>query len=290
MLHPPGPSEFEPQTCFARAPLRRRRGRLPARGPDADRRRRRSRRRGDAAGGEAAAGSEAPNIVMIMTDDQAKSTMSPEVMPNLYTKLMAAGTTLLRLHRHDAALLPLAGRLHDRPVRPQQRHPAQLLPRPAGEEERAPDLAAAAGLLDRPRRQVPERLRGGRARPGRRRPGVGSLVHAARAPQVLRLEGLQERRGRPLRDRRQGPGDDRDQQVRRQLDRAPGQEEGPVLPAGRLLRAAHGARPRHALPGRPRAGGPRTRASTTAIRSRTRRASTRPTSRRCRPSSATSRC
>ena len=34
-----------------------------------------------------------PNIVMIMTDDQAKSTMSPEVMPNLYTKLMAAGTS-----------------------------------------------------------------------------------------------------------------------------------------------------------------------------------------------------
>ena len=34
-----------------------------------------------------------PNIVMIMTDDQAKSTMSPEVMPNLYTKLKAAGTS-----------------------------------------------------------------------------------------------------------------------------------------------------------------------------------------------------
>lgn len=34
-----------------------------------------------------------PNIVMIMTDDQAKSTMSPEVMPNLYSKLMANGTT-----------------------------------------------------------------------------------------------------------------------------------------------------------------------------------------------------
>ena len=30
---------------------------------------------------------------MVMTDDQAKSTMSPEVMPNLYTKLMADGTT-----------------------------------------------------------------------------------------------------------------------------------------------------------------------------------------------------
>ena len=34
-----------------------------------------------------------PNIVMIMTDDQAKSTMRPEVMPNLYTKLKAAGTS-----------------------------------------------------------------------------------------------------------------------------------------------------------------------------------------------------
>jgi len=36
---------------------------------------------------------ERPNIVMVMTDDQAKSTIAPEVMPNLYSKLMANGTT-----------------------------------------------------------------------------------------------------------------------------------------------------------------------------------------------------
>ncbi len=37
--------------------------------------------------------SKRPNIVMVMTDDQAKSTISPEVMPNLTSKLMAQGTT-----------------------------------------------------------------------------------------------------------------------------------------------------------------------------------------------------
>ena len=50
-------------------------------------------------------------------------------MPNLYAKLIAAGDDVHRLHRHDAALLPLAGDAADRPVRPQQRRPAQLLPR-----------------------------------------------------------------------------------------------------------------------------------------------------------------
>lgn len=34
-----------------------------------------------------------PNIVMIMTDDQSKSELSPEVMPNLYSKLISAGTS-----------------------------------------------------------------------------------------------------------------------------------------------------------------------------------------------------
>lgn len=34
-----------------------------------------------------------PNIVVVVTDDQARSTMSPEVMPNLYSKLIANGTT-----------------------------------------------------------------------------------------------------------------------------------------------------------------------------------------------------
>jgi arylsulfatase A-like enzyme len=34
-----------------------------------------------------------PNIVVVVTDDQARATMSPEVMPNLYSKLIANGTT-----------------------------------------------------------------------------------------------------------------------------------------------------------------------------------------------------
>jgi N-acetylglucosamine-6-sulfatase len=34
-----------------------------------------------------------PNVVMVMTDDQSKSTVLPESMPNLFTKLMPRGTT-----------------------------------------------------------------------------------------------------------------------------------------------------------------------------------------------------
>ena len=39
------------------------------------------------------AGSGPPNIVVIVTDDQARSTMSPEVMPNLYSRMIAEGTS-----------------------------------------------------------------------------------------------------------------------------------------------------------------------------------------------------
>ena len=38
-------------------------------------------------------GQKRPNIVVVMTDDQAKSTITPEVMPNLHSDLMANGTT-----------------------------------------------------------------------------------------------------------------------------------------------------------------------------------------------------
>lgn len=50
---------------------------------------------GDRAGvAEGAAGATGrPNIVVIMTDDQARSTMSAEVMPNLYAKIIAGGTS-----------------------------------------------------------------------------------------------------------------------------------------------------------------------------------------------------
>ncbi|MFN8112631.1 MAG: sulfatase [Solirubrobacterales bacterium] len=51
-----------------------------------------------AAGGPAGAakpkaGGNQPNIVVIVTDDQARSTMSPEVMPNLYSRMFAEGTS-----------------------------------------------------------------------------------------------------------------------------------------------------------------------------------------------------
>jgi len=43
--------------------------------------------------GAAKGGGKPPNIVVIVTDDQARSTMSPEVMPNLYSRLIADGTS-----------------------------------------------------------------------------------------------------------------------------------------------------------------------------------------------------
>ncbi|MCB0874780.1 MAG: sulfatase [Solirubrobacterales bacterium] len=51
-----------------------------------------------AAGGSDAAakpkaGSKAPNIVVVMTDDQARSTLSPEAMPNLYSRMVEEGTS-----------------------------------------------------------------------------------------------------------------------------------------------------------------------------------------------------
>ncbi len=51
-----------------------------------------------AAGGPAGAakpkaGAEPPNIVVVVTDDQARSTMTPEVMPNLYARMIAEGTS-----------------------------------------------------------------------------------------------------------------------------------------------------------------------------------------------------
>jgi arylsulfatase A-like enzyme len=48
---------------------------------------------GERAGAAKGGGDKPPNIVVIVTDDQARSTMSPEVMPNLYSRLIPDGTS-----------------------------------------------------------------------------------------------------------------------------------------------------------------------------------------------------
>ena len=48
---------------------------------------------GESAGAAKGGGGKPPNIVVIVTDDQARSTMSPEVMPNLYSRLIPDGTS-----------------------------------------------------------------------------------------------------------------------------------------------------------------------------------------------------
>ena len=140
-----------------------------------------------------------PNIVVIQTDDQARNSVIPRGDAAPVREADRRGNHVHRLRRHDAALLPVAGDAADRPVRPQQRGPAQLLPRPEAEAERPARLAAAQRLHDRARRQVPERLRAGRRRPGRRRARLGQVVHAAREAPLLQLEGVEERQDPPLR-------------------------------------------------------------------------------------------
>ena len=196
---------------------------------------------------------------------------------------------VLRLRRDDAALLPVPSRLHDRPVRPQQRRPQELLPGPAPEAPGPRLVARTARLPDRPRRQVPQQVRGAGQAPDRR-PGLGSLVHPAREAQVLRLEGIAERRRGPLRRRRSRQRHHRDLALRDAVGVAARGPEGPLLPPGRLLRALT-ARPvaTTGTASGPRSPSPRTSTGSRACRCRGPRASTRTTSPRCRPSSATSR-
>ena len=188
-----------------------------------------------------------PNIVLVMTDDQAPATLIPEAMPNLFGRMIPRSTSFTDYIVTTPLCCPLARPLHDRSVRPQQRRPAELLRRPQAEAERAPGLAAVRRLQHRPRRQVPQRLRGERRRAGSRRAGLGSLVHGAREAPLLQLEGVEERQGPPLRIDDDDHVDQGDQRLRDALDQAPGEEEGSLLHAGRLLRAHTSTGPRHAL-------------------------------------------
>ncbi len=175
-------------------------------------------------------------------------------MPNLFNRLMPRGHDVHRLRRHDAALLPVARDDPDRPVRAQQRRPAQLLPGPQAEVERAarPGCSAAGYNTAHVGKFLNSyEANDGRSRRGRA--GLGPLVHGAREAPLLQLEGLQERPGQALREQRQRSRHERDDGVRDPLDQAAGAQEGSLLHAGRLLRAPHLDRPRHALLDRRRA-------------------------------------
>ena len=133
----------------------------------------------------------APNVVVLMSDDQTLEEM--RFMPATERLIGAAGADLPETTHELAALLPIAGDVHDRPVRPQPRRPRQ---HGAGGRLRQPRrrahaarLVAARRLLDDPHRQVPERLR------GQRRRRAAGLVGVARLEADLRLLRLQLLRG-----------------------------------------------------------------------------------------------
>ena len=67
-----------------------------------------------------------PNILVVMTDDQAAADVAH--MPNVRRLLADAGHDVRRRGRLVPALLPGAGDVHHRPVRPQPRRGGQLLP------------------------------------------------------------------------------------------------------------------------------------------------------------------
>ena len=202
-----------------------------------------------------------PNIVMVMTDDQAQVDDVPESMPNLYRQLMAAGHDLHDYIVTTPALLPLPGRLPDRPVRPQQRRPAQLLPRPEARSRtccRPGSSAPATAPPTSASSSTPtSRATLGPAAVGA---GLGPLVHRAREPRYY--DSKASKNGQV---RHYGTDDDdhattRDERLRGPLDQAARPQERAVLHAGRLLRPAH--RDRAATPAAPRRPSPSRRTST----------------------------
>ena len=139
-----------------------------------------------------------PNILVVMTDDQATTDLKH--MPNVKRLLARAGHDLRRRGRLVPALLPRSRDLHHRPVRPQPRGHGQLLAlrlvRHEGPRQHPSELAAEGGLPHGDDRQVAQRLR--RARRSRR--GAGRVRHLARPARCVGLRLLQlrdEQRRRP---------------------------------------------------------------------------------------------
>ena len=177
----------------------------------------------------AAARDGRPNILVVMTDDEALADVRH--MPNVRKLLARPGHELRERRRLLPALLPCASDLHHRPVRPQPRRRRQLLPvrlvRDEGPPQHPAGLAAAGGLQDGADRQVAQRLR----RAQRPRRGPARLRHLARAARRLRLRLLQ------LRDEPQrAPAD----LGRRRTSRASWSSSPSIevdAPAGRRLRS-----------------------------------------------------
>ena len=101
-----------------------------------------------------------PNVLVIEADDMRWDDL--RFMPNVQRLLQRRGPDLRELVRAVPAVLPVAGQLPHRPVRPQpprlQPRGAvrlQVVPRPAHDR----DGAAEGGLPDGPGRQVPQRVR-----------------------------------------------------------------------------------------------------------------------------------
>ena len=141
--------------------------------------------------GEDASGAvRKPNIVLITTDDQTLASL--RVMDRVQRAARRSRGHVRERARDLPALLPVAGELDHRPVRPQPRRDRQpgaqrgRLPGAARARQGAPRLARRRRLRHRAGRQVAARLP--HPRPG---PGMGSLLGADRTDdgQLLRLRG-----------------------------------------------------------------------------------------------------
>ncbi len=175
-----------------------------------------------------------PNILVVMTDDMSATDV--KLMPNVQAPARGQGDDVRRRGRLVPALLPGAGDLHHRPVRPQPRRRRQLPPlrlvRDEAARQHPSGLAPGRRVQDGSDRQVAERLRGSR----RPRRGAEGVRHLARPARRLRLRLLQlrhesrrqaallgRRRVRPQAGRvREHRGDPRDRGRRRRLRQARG--------------------------------------------------------------------
>ena len=119
--------------------------------------------------------SQAAEHRVIVPTTRPRSTMSPEVMPNLYSKLMAHGTSFSDYVVTTPLCCPSRAAYHDRPVRPQQRRPSQLLPRPPRQAERCSPRGCSGAATRPPTSASSSTATSCRALAGGGRPGLGPL-------------------------------------------------------------------------------------------------------------------
>ena len=217
-----------------------------------------------------------PSFLHVLTDDQTVDSLA--AMPKTERLLVRRGTRFVRLQRHPAPLLPVAGELSDRPVPAQPRRPHQPVPvRLRGDGLRPHDLHGAR------RRRLPDRLdRQGAERGAQRRDRPRARVRRVARPDPrrggrrhVRLLAQRQRhdprlRGHLAERRLRRPGPQLPRRCRRRPVPAHGRRAQPALEP--LSREHPRPLPAAGRPPRPR----QLRGDAVSVRSRLRGRSTRP--------------